>query len=210
MKLNIYTSDGSQCQEKEFKGLRSFEDDKGRAALHQYVKAVMANARQGTACAKDRGMVAGSGTKPYRQKGTGMARHGEKRSPIWVKGGVVFGPKPRDYSQKVNKKVKKLAFQRALFDAVSGSQVRLVEAFQVSEPKTRLFDAIIGNITAREPGRVLIVDVVFHDNVLLAARNLQHVHIVDAHNINPYDLVHYNHIIMSQAAFERVVERSHT
>lgn len=206
-KIKIYSKDGTNNCEKEFLNLRTFDDRKGIASLHQVIKAYQANLRQGNACTKDRGDVAGSGKKPYRQKGTGNARHGEKRSPIWVKGGVVFGPKPRDYSQKINKRMKQLALQRALFDAVRSEQLCLIEEISVSESKTKAFNSILSNI--KPNGRVLIVDISFGDNVILSARNIQRLHMATASDVNALDLVRFPFVIMSEKAFQHIVERSH-
>ena len=170
MKVKIYNKDATSFEERDFSNVRIFEGDKGVAALHQVIKAYQANLRQGNACTKDRGAVSGSGKKPYRQKGTGNARHGEKRSPIWTKGGVVFGPKPRDYSQKINKNVKLLAFQRAIFDAIHTDGLALIEEMHITEPKTKNFNALVKNLNRR--GRILIVDTEFNDNAILSARHL--------------------------------------
>ena len=206
MKLKIYTKCGTQSQDKELTDFRAFDGDKGLSDLHQVVKAYQANLRQGNACAKDRGDVAGSGKKPYRQKGTGSARHGEKRSPIWRKGGVVFGPLPRDYSQKINKKQKNLAFQRALFNSVQSGQISLMEEIHLSESKTKAFCAILNKI--KPHGRVLLIDVAFEDNVILSARNIARLHMIQVHDVNALDFVRYPHVIMSEKAFEAITQRA--
>src|ERR1017187_2357472 len=112
MKLTVFNSDGTSSSEKDFAGLHVFEGDKGRQAVKEVIVATQANRRQGTHSTKTRGEVRGGGRKPWRQKGTGRARAGSTRSPLWGGGGVVFGPKPRDYSKKVNAKVRALAFNR--------------------------------------------------------------------------------------------------
>ena len=116
MKLTVFSSDGKTSSEKDFADIPTFEGDRGLQAVKEVIVAINANNRQGTHSTKTRGEVRGGGKKPWRQKGTGRARAGSIRSPLWVGGGVVFGPKPRDYSKKINAKVKQLAFSRALFD----------------------------------------------------------------------------------------------
>ena len=117
MKLKVFSPDGASSREQDFDGLPSFEGDRGLQAVKEVIVAINANARLGTHSTKTRGEVRGGGKKPWRQKGTGRARAGSIRSPLWVGGGVLFGPKPRDYSKKINAKVKALvAFSRALFD----------------------------------------------------------------------------------------------
>lgn len=206
MKVKIYNKDATSSQDQELANIRVFEDNKGVAALHQVIKSYRANLRQGNACTKDRGDVSGSGKKPYRQKGTGNARHGEKRSPIWTKGGVVFGPKPRDYTQKINKNVKLLAFQRALFDAINTGTLALIEEINIQEPKTKAFAALLKNINLR--GRILMVDTHFHDNTILSARNLPFLDLMYAQNLNALDLVSHPYVLVSQRAFDYLLERS--
>lgn len=204
-KLKVYSSDGASVVEKEFSSLPIYEGDKGLRSLKDCIVAFQANMRQGNACAKMRGEVSGTGKKPWRQKGTGMARHGSKRSPIWVGGGVAHGPRPRDYTQKINKKVKRLGLSRALFDCVSEGSLALIESFHIAEPKTRLFNDLISKI--RPTGSVLIVDEFFKDDVLLSARNIPRVFIIDADSLNAWDLVKHQTVIISESGFERLLKR---
>ncbi|MFP6900597.1 MAG: 50S ribosomal protein L4 [Opitutales bacterium] len=144
MKLTVYSADGKSSKEKEFAGFPLFEDDpKGLLAVRQTILAIQANRRQGSACTKTVAEVRGTGNKPYRQKGTGRARAGNWRSPIRRGGGVAFGPKPRDYSQKVNRKTKHLALQRALFDSASDGELIVIEKIEVEQPKTKLIARVI-------------------------------------------------------------------
>ena len=131
MKLKLFTSDATKSSEKEF-NLPTFEGNRGLQAVKEVVVAHRANARQGTRSTKTRGEVSGGGKKPWAQKGTGRARAGSIRSPLWSGGGVVFGPKPRDYSKKINAKVKQLAFSRALFDRASAGELAVIEQFDAS------------------------------------------------------------------------------
>src|SRR6267142_1104741 len=155
MKLKIFTSDATQSREADF-NLPTFEGSKGLQAVKEVVVAHKANNRQGTHSTKTRGEVRGGGKKPWRQKGTGRARAGSIRSPLWVGGGVVFGPKPRDYSKKINGKVKALAFSRALFDRAVAGDVSIIEAFAPTATKTKVMDQVITRIAPT--GHVLIVD----------------------------------------------------
>src|SRR5690349_22308059 len=158
MKLTVFTSDAAKSSEQEFK-LPTFEGSKGLQAVKEVVVAHRANARQGTRSTKTRGEVSGGGKKPWAQKGTGRARAGSIRSPLWSGGGVVFGPKPRDFSKKINGKVKTLAFGRALFDRATAGDVSVIEAFAPQQAKTKVFSQIIGRIAPK--GKVLIVDDLF-------------------------------------------------
>jgi large subunit ribosomal protein L4 len=135
MMLKVYSSDGSSSRDQDFPNLPVFEGDKGVQAVKEVIVAIRANQRQGTRSTKTRGEVSGGGKKPWRQKGTGRARAGSIRSPLWVGGGVVFGPRPRDFSKKINNKVKALAFSRALLTALSAGEVVVIE--KVPSPRGR-------------------------------------------------------------------------
>lgn len=204
MKLTVFSSDGQTSREQEF-GLPTFEGDKGVQALKEVIVAINANNRLGTHCTKTRGEVRGGGKKPWRQKGTGRARAGSTRSPIWVGGGVVFGPKPRDYSKKVNSKVKALAFSRALFDRAVAGDIAGIDAWQVAEAKTKAINTIIGRIAPE--GKVLIVDDRFTVEAARAARNIERVSMQEAAELNALDLAQYKKIIMSTKALETVLAR---
>lgn len=205
MKLKVYTPDGASFSEKEFARIPVFEGAKGRMALRQTILAIQANLRQGNASAKTKAEVSGSGKKPFRQKGTGRARQGSTRSPLHPGGGVVFGPKPRDYSQKVNKKVKRLALSRALFDRASQEGVTLIEKWQVAEAKTKLFAAVVNLI--RPTGKVLVVDTVFGDHSALAARNIERVYLAEVDSLNAFDLVRFDQVVFSEQAFDKLLNR---
>lgn len=207
MKLKVYNRDGSQCEEREFSAFPTFDGNKGVQVLKEVIVAYQAALRQGNASAKTRAEVSGSGKKPYRQKGTGMARCGEKRSPIWYKGGVVFGPKPRDYSQDVPKRMKIMALMRAMFDRAQEGEFGLIEEITVAEPKTKAFVAILKRIHG--DASTLLVDVNFNDNVVLASRNIDRLHMIDAASINAMDMVRYDRVLVSVAALERLLTRGH-
>jgi large subunit ribosomal protein L4 len=205
MKLKLFSPDGTQSREEEFPGLPTFEGDKGVQAVKEVIVAIQANRRQGTRSTKTRGEVRGGGKKPWRQKGTGRARAGSNRSPLWSGGGVVFGPKPRDYSKKINAKVKALAFRRALFDRATAGDLAVIEAFTLNPAKTRMVDQLMGRIAPE--GKVLLVDAPFAAETLRAARNIGRISMQEAAKLNTLDLAQYQRIIVSSKALEAIVAR---
>ncbi len=205
MKLTVFSPDGTTSREQEFEGLPSFDGDKGLQALKDVIVAINANNRQGTHSTKTRGEVRGGGKKPWRQKGTGRARAGSTRSPLWVGGGVVFGPKPRDYSKKINSKVKALAFSRALFDRASAGEIAVIEQFVSESGKTKGVNQIVGRIAPA--GKVLLVDSPFAVVTARAARNIERVYLQEAAKLNPVDLAKYKKIIVSVKALETIIAR---
>jgi large subunit ribosomal protein L4 len=205
MKLTVFSSDGKTSSEKDFAELPSFEGDKGLQAVKEVIVAINANNRQGTHSTKTRGEVRGGGRKPWRQKGTGRARAGSIRSPLWGGGGVVFGPKPRDYSKKINAKVKQLAFSRALFDRASAGELAVIEAFDTAVTKTKAINEVVGRIAPK--GRVLLVDAPFAAETFRASRNLERVSLQDASKLNTLDLAQYATIIVSSKALDTIIAR---
>lgn len=205
MKLTVFSSDGKTSSEKDFATLPTFEGDRGLQAVKEVIVAINANNRQGTHSTKTRGEVRGGGKKPWRQKGTGRARAGSIRSPLWVGGGVVFGPKPRDYSKKINAKVKQLAFSRALFDRASAGEIAVIEAFDATSTKTKSINEVVGRIAPK--GRVLLVDAPFAATTTRASRNLERVTLQEAAKLNTLDLAQYAKIIVSTKALEAILAR---
>ncbi|MGD1029754.1 MAG: 50S ribosomal protein L4 [Opitutaceae bacterium] len=205
MKLKIFSPDGTQSREQDFDGLPTFEGDRGRQAVKEVIVAIQANRRQGTHSTKTRGEVRGGGKKPWRQKGTGRARAGSIRSPLWSGGGVVFGPRPRDYSKKINAKVKALAFSRALFDRASAGEIAVIEAFAASPAKTKTVDQAVLRIAPE--GKVLLVDAPFAAETRRAARNIARVSLQEASNLSTVDLAQYRAIIVSTKALEAILSR---
>ena len=175
-------------------------------SLKEVIVAINANRRQGTRSTKTRGEVSGGGKKPWRQKGTGRARAGSTRSPIWVGGGVAHGPKPRDYSKKINSKVKALAFSRQLFDRASAGEIAIIEEFVTTPAKTQVASEIINRIAPK--GRVLLVDAPFAETTVLAARNLERVSFQEASKLNSHDLAQYVKIVISAKAIEAIIARA--
>lgn len=207
MKLKVYTVDGNSSEEKEFSAFPQFESDKGLAALRQVVIAHQANKRQGNASTKTRAEVSGSGKKLFRQKGSGTARQGSRRVPHQRHGGVAHGPKPRDFSQKINRKMKLLAFQRALFERANEGGISVIEAIQAEVPKTKVFNKVL-NAVLPERGKVLIIDDAFENNAALAARNIEGVVLAEAGNLSTLDVVRYRHILVSAKGIETILARA--
>jgi large subunit ribosomal protein L4 len=179
--------------------------DRGEQAVKDVVVAIRNAARAGTADTLRKGEVAGSNKKPWRQKGTGRARAGLRQSPVWRGGGVAFGPHPRDFSVKVNRKVTQLAFTRALSDKIVAGQVSVIEKFNLAEPKTKLLMATLKKLGADRS--VLIILDQYEEPVLLAARNLPKVEVVSAAEVDVYSLLLYRTLVATQAGFEALTAR---
>lgn len=171
--------------------------------MHQAVVQYLANQRQGTQSAKTRAEVRGGGRKPWRQKGTGRARQGSIRSPQWVGGGVVFAPKPRDYSFKLNKKVKRLALQSALSVKAAEGKIIVMDELTLTEVKTKAMIQVLENIKC---GKALIVMDGSNTNVMLSARNIPEVKTASVNTINVYDLLKYNTLVVTKEAVEKIQE----
>jgi large subunit ribosomal protein L4 len=205
MKFTVFSPDGTSSSEKDFDGLPTFEGDKGLQAVKEVIVAINANNRLGTHSTKTRAEVSGGGRKPWRQKGTGRARAGSNRSPLWSGGGVVFGPKPRDYNKKINGKVRALAFSRALFDRASAGEIAVIENFGFTVKKTKTVNKVVGLIAPK--GKILLVDAPFAAETRLAARNLERVSLQEAAKLNTLDLAQYSKIIVSTKALETIIAR---
>ncbi len=180
--------------------------NKGNQAVHDLVTAYRANRRSGTACAKTRGEVRGNNRKIYRQKGTGGARHGDKRAPIFVGGGIVFGPRPRDYSKDVSKKTRKLALRKVLSEIITAGSVHAIESFAIADGKTKSFLKQIDALGAK--GKVLIIGLAFDDATYLAARNIQHALLMTASEVNIEQLLHADTIILTAGCLEVFAART--
>ncbi len=204
MKLKVFSPDGTTSTEQEF-GLPTFEGDKGLQAVKEVIVAINANNRQGTHSTKTRGEVRGGGKKPWRQKGTGRARAGSTRSPLWSGGGVVFGPKPRDYSKKINAKVRQLAFSRALFDRASAGELAVIEKFEFASAKTKAANQVVARVAPK--GRVLLVDAPFAAETHRIIRNIERVSVQEAGKLNTLDLAQYATIVVSTKALEAIIAR---
>jgi large subunit ribosomal protein L4 len=204
MKLKVYNSTGSSFVEKEF-NIPTFEGEDALLTLKAAVVGYQANQRLGTHKTKHVGEVSGSGKKPFRQKGTGGARQGTLRAVQMPGGGVAHGPKPRDYSHKINKKVKHLALQRAIFDRAAAGEIAVIQNFEVPASKTKSFKSLVDKIST--DGKILIVDESWNQNVALAARNISRVFMVESANINALDFCHYSTILVSEKGMESILKR---
>ena len=181
------------------------ENGRYTQAVHDVVTAIRANGRSGTAKTKTRGEVAGSNKKIYRQKGTGNARAGEKRSPTRVGGGTAHGPKIRDYSKKVSKKTKRVALRKALSARILAGDVFIVDSFTVATPKTKDFVKLITSLSP-EP-KTLIVAKDFDSNTKLAARNVQPAQLITSGDVNTEHLLLYKKIVLTNDALTQLAER---
>ncbi|CAI3132668.1 MULTISPECIES: 50S ribosomal protein L4 [Acinetobacter] len=195
--MNLKTVSGSAVELSEVAFGREFNE----ALVHQVVTAYLAGGRQGTRAQKSRADVSGGGKKPFRQKGTGRARAGSTRSPIWVGGGKTFAARPQDWSQKVNRKMYRGAMQCILAELVRQDRLVLVEEFAIAAPKTKELLAKLGDLNAT---RALIVTEAVDENLYLAARNLPHVDVVDATAIDPVSLIAFDKVVMSVAAAKKI------
>ncbi|MFM8657977.1 MAG: 50S ribosomal protein L4 [Chthoniobacterales bacterium] len=183
------------------------ENGKGTQAVHDVVTALRANRRTGSACTKTKADVNLSGAKPWRQKGTGRARAGYKSSPVWRGGGVVFGPKPRDYSKKTPKSVKKLALRKALSARIIAGDVLLVDAPAIADGKTAKFVAYVKS-NAKDARNVLLVSPAFEEATFRAARNVGNVLLVSAADVNAEHLLRYDKILLTGEALAKSSERT--
>jgi len=182
------------------------EDGKGTQALHETVVAMRAARRSGSANTKTKAEVAFSGAKPWKQKGTGRARAGYRSSALWRKGGVVFGPKPRDYSKKISKTVRRLAFQKALSERITAGDVLTIDAFAVKELKTKAFVSLVKKQT--DAKKVLLISDSFDDNTYKSARNVKPVRLATASDVNAEQLLAFDKIIVTQKALEHLAKRT--
>lgn len=172
--------------------------------VHASILAQLANRRQGTACTKTKGEVNGTGSKPWRQKGTGRARAGYASSPIWRGGGVVFGPKPRSYNQKTNRKSRRKAMYGVIASKIRDGRVRAIEDWNMEAPKTKTFVGLKDTLAVR---KLLCIGMVDNRNAYLSARNIVNVQFLDIDSINVYDLVNATDLVISESALKVIEER---
>jgi large subunit ribosomal protein L4 len=203
MKIAIKNIEGKQQGELEVK-FPLIEDGKGTQAVHDVVVAYQAAQRMGTACTKNVGEVSGSNKKPWKQKGTGRARAGSHQSPLWVGGGVVFGPKPRDFSKKVSKSTRSLALRKALSERLKAGDVVLVDDLKLDSPKTRDFISLMSTLDLT--GTTLIVAST-DKNLTLASRNIENVTLASSDSLNTYDVLRPDKLLFTKSAFEKVEAR---
>jgi len=201
-KVPVYNVDGEQVGEIELKD-SVFGVPVNVAVMHQAVINYLANQRQGNHSTKTRGEVRGGGRKPWRQKGTGRARQGSIRAPQWIKGGVVFGPKPRDYGYKLPKKAKRLALKSALSSKVKDNEIIVLDELKLEQPKTKKVAELLKNFNAKS---ALIVVPQGEKNVELSTRNLPNAKAMYANLLNTYDVLKYEKFIITKDAVAIVEE----
>ena len=204
MKLPILDNQGNSQGEVEV-GIELIENGRGTQAVHDAVVAYNAAQRSGTACTKTVGEVSGSNKKPWRQKGTGRARAGSIRSPLWRGGGVVFGPKPRDFTKKVNKKVRALALRKALSERLKAGDVMVVEDFKLATHKTKEFLSVLGLL--KLSGYTVLLVSGENKNLTIASGNVPNVELTSGEKLNTYDTLLCDKLVFTKGALEKVALR---
>jgi len=202
-KVNVYNMQGEIVEEMELSE-EIFGVEINEHVVYEVVKNQLANRRQGTQSAKTRAEVRGGGRKPWRQKGTGRARQGSIRSPQWKGGGVVFAPKPRDYSYSVPKKVRRLALKSVLTDKLQNNEMIVVDQLSFDAPKTKEMKKVLANLKADK--KALIVMAEKDANVIRSANNIPNIATALVNTINVYDILKYNSFIITKEAAKRVEE----
>jgi large subunit ribosomal protein L4 len=204
MKLTIKDTKGNNQGEREVQ-FPLIEDGKGTQAVHDAVVAYRAAQRMGTACTKNVGEVTGTNKKPWRQKGTGRARAGSFQSPLWRGGGVVFGPRPRDFSKKVSRKTKQLALRKALTERLRAGDVVLVNDLKLDSAKTKEFLGLLAALELK--GSALFVAQAPDKNLTLASRNVPDVALTTCEVLNTYDVLRPDKLVFTRNAFEQLEAR---
>ena len=198
----VYNTEGKEVDKLELND-NVFGVEINEHLVHLAVVSQLANGRQGTQSAKTRSEVSGGGRKPWRQKGTGHARQGSTRSPQWTGGGVVFAPKPRDYSMKMNKREKQIAMKSALTSKVQDAKLVVVDAFNLDEIKTSKFVQILDNLKAP---KALVVTKDKDEKVVLSARNIPTVKTTMTNSLNVYDILKYDSLVLTKDAVAAIEE----
>ena len=201
MKVTVYDQKKKKIEDIELQD-SIFGTEVNMDLLHQVVHSQLANTRSGNACTKDRGEVSGSTRKLFKQKGTGNARPGSIKSPLQYGGGIVFGPHPRSYNQKINKKMYKSALRSALSDRVKSGNLFILDELKLSEAKTKTISGMLKDFNIK---KCLIVDMA-NENLTLSARNIYGVKTVKPEQINPYDLIKYENVLVTKAALTKINE----
>ncbi|AIY78800.1 50S ribosomal protein L4 [Clostridium botulinum] len=200
--VGLFNQEGKQVGDIQLNA-NVFEVEVNKHALHQVVVALLANKRQGTQSAKTRTEVRGGGIKPWRQKGTGRARQGSIRAPQWIKGGIVFAPKPRDYRISIPKSMRRVAMKSALTSKVNDGQMVVLESLSFEAPKTKQFIEMLSAFNAK---KTLIITAESNEAVYKSARNIQGVSVIPVNNINVYDLLKFEKLIITKDAVSKIEE----
>lgn len=183
-----------------------FDGTVKKKTLYQAIVGYRANKRLGTAATKTRGEVSGGGKKPWRQKGTGRARHGSIRSPLWRHGGVVFGPHPRDFSYKLPEKIRDEALRSSLNAKIASGDFILAEKIHIMHPKTKEFVKFLGDLKIWGESVLCVIDTI-SDNIKRSTRNIQRLHVVDSQSLNAFDVVNNNKILMTRDSLKNLTKR---
>ena len=206
MKISVLDLKGAQTGEVAIGDEHVIQNGRGTQALQDYIVAYRCNQRQGTRSTKTKGEVAGSGKKPWKQKGTGRARAGMVRSPIWRKGGVVFGPRPRDFSRNLPQQIKNLAFRKAFSERLAANDILVVDDFALTSPRTRDFLGVLKQLKL-SGSKMLIVQDQIQKNLMLASRNVPRVDVTTADTLNAYQLLSFDKIVFTRKAFSASADR---
>lgn len=203
MELKLTTATGKASTKSIEVSDANFSREFNEALVHQAVTGYLAGARSGTRAQKTRSDVRGGGKKPWKQKGTGRARSGTIRSPIWRSGGVTFAARPKDWSQKLNRKMYRAAIRSILSELVRTERLVVVDSFTVDAPKTK---AVVERLGKLGTSNVMIVTADMSDNLFLSTRNLHHVGVCDANNVDPVSLIRFEKVIMTAEAVKKIEE----
>ena len=203
LKTNVYDMSGKLVGEIELSEA-VFGITPNEAVVHDVVKNHLANRRQGTQSALTRAEVSGGGRKPWRQKGTGRARQGSTRAPQWTHGGIVFAPKPRDYSYTLNKKAKRLALKSVLSAKAAEQNVVVIDEIKMDAPKTKAFAAFLNAVGCTS--KTLVVTANADQNVVRSGRNIEGCEVTFANLLNTYDVLHADKLVVDQAALQKIQE----
>jgi large subunit ribosomal protein L4 len=204
MKISVKDIKGKPSGELEVR-FPLVEGGKGTQAVHDVVVAYRAAQRMGTACTKTVGEVSGSNKKPWRQKGTGRARAGSHQSPLWAGGGVVFGPRPRDYTKKVTKSTRQLALRKALTERLNAGDVVIVDEIKLGAPKTKDFLVVLDALDIKKTA-LFVIDGA-DDNLRRASRNVQNIEVTSSDFVNTYQVLRSDKLVFTRGAFEKLEER---
>jgi large subunit ribosomal protein L4 len=203
IEFSVFKKDGADSGEKLVIETPAFEIEPHDHAIYLAVKAEMTNVRQGTHSTKTRGEVRGGGKKPWKQKGTGRARSGSRRNPVWVGGGRIFGPKPHSYQMKVNKKVKLLARQSALAYRYKEGVLKVIEDLVLAEPKARVIRDLLNKFELTDK-KVTILTANLDDNLYLACRNFGNILVLEAETVSTYDLLDCEALLIDKSGLEKL------